>query len=204
VDDSIRIVNTRSVSAPRPSLLPLLRSENQLRLLAKLLLEPERWFTMSELTAETGVPQPSVSREVGNLTRVGLLSEDLRHRRRVVRADAASPIYPELASLLRKTAGPKPVLERVLAGLPHVDRALVYGSWAARYHGVDGPPPGDIDLLVVGTPDVREVRRRADLASAELGRDVNATVLTPKEWAKRSGFIGHVRRSPVVDLDLAG
>lgn len=189
--------------APRPALLPLLRSENQLRLLTKLLLEPARAFMVKDLAAETGVPQPSVSREVAHLLDAGILQATEERGRRVVSANTESPIFPELASLLLKTAGPKAVLERCLAGTAEIDRALIYGSWARRYAGESGAAPADIDLMVIGTPDVREVRRRADRAGEELGCDVNATVLTLEEWnAGTTGFLQQVHAAPVVELGL--
>lgn len=189
--------------APPPALLPLFRSANQVRLLAALLLEPQREFTVAELAAETGVPQPSVSREVTNLLRAGVVTADTRHARRLLRANTDSPIFPELSGLLLKTFGPKAVLEEALRGVPGIERAFVYGSWARRYLGQEGPPPGDVDLIVVGEDvDVRAVRRRVERASADLGRDVEVSVLSPEEWRRKVPFNDHVRRGPRVDLDL--
>lgn len=193
----------RSVSVERPALLPLLRSRNQLRLLATLLLAPTRRYTISELAEETGIPQPSVSREVANLLSTSVLMASTDRRRKVVQANTGSAIYPELASLLLKTVGPKVVLETALEGVRDVDEAYIYGSWAARYVGEPGSEPQDIDLLIVGTPAVQDIRRRADVASEQLGRDVNVTVLSPSEWsAATSGFVSHVRGSPLVALDI--
>jgi hypothetical protein len=45
-----------------PPLLPILRSENQARLLTAILLTPEREFTLSELASEVGVSLPTVTR----------------------------------------------------------------------------------------------------------------------------------------------
>lgn len=192
------------VPAPPPALLPLFRSANQLRLLAALLLQPERQFMVSDLATETDVPQPSVSREVAKLLAAGLLIAGRDRGRRVVQANAASPIYPELASILLKTMGPKPVLERALAGLPGIERALIYGSWAHRSSGVPGREPVDIDVLVIGAPDVREVRDRAERASEELGRDVNTSVLTSEEWeSAASGFVRELRQAPLVELEVS-
>lgn len=187
-----------------PPLFSLLRSENQVRVLAALILAPGRRYTVTELAETTGVPQPSVSREVARLLGAGAVVGEVEHRRHVYRANTESPIYPELASLLLKTVGPKAVLERLLTGVPRIVSALIYGSWARRYAGEPGPEPGDIDVMVVGTPDVARVRRLADQASGELGRDVNVTVLTPEEWAGRtSGFLRQVRSAPTVPLDLS-
>lgn len=63
--------------------------------------------------------------------------------------------------------------------------------------------PEDVDLLVIGSGNVSEIRTEADLATRKLGRDVNVTVLTPLEWdAADSGFIAHVKDGPLVELDL--
>lgn len=103
-----------------------------------------------------------------------------------------------------KTIGFKSVLEAQLRGLHGVDRALIYGSWAGRYHGQPGPLPHDIDLMLIGTGDVGKARAAADGASRALSRDVNVSVLTPTEWNQaKSGFIRNLRAQPVVELAIA-
>lgn len=34
--------------------------------------------------------------------------------------------------------------------LEGMKQVVLYGSWAARYEGAAGPPPGDVDVMVVG------------------------------------------------------
>jgi predicted nucleotidyltransferase len=137
------------------------------------------------------------------LVEAGLLETELRSGRRSVWANTTSPIFDELHSILLKTIGPKAVLEKQLRGLRGVDRALIYGSWARRYHGEPGPLPQDVDLMVIGTADVAEIRTEADSASRKLGRDVNVTVLTPDEWDNSpTGFVAHLKSEPLVELDL--
>jgi predicted nucleotidyltransferase len=112
-------------------------------------------------------------------------------------------IFPELQSILLKTVGPKRLLEEGLSDIAGIESAFIYGSWARRYEGEPGSPPGDIDLLVVGTPNVDLVYDAAEKASAKLGREVNSTVLTGYEWEMSSeGFLEQLRRSPLVGLDL--
>ena len=189
------------VSSAAPSLVPLLRSENQLKVLAALLLDPGRRSTITELVQRTGVPQPSVSREVSALLAAGLLVVDRERGRRVFSADITSPVYPELSSLLHKTVGPPVVLRRALDGLDGVHAAYVHGSWARRAAGGPGPEPGDIDVLVVGEVDVEDLRDRADAVSGYLGRDVDVSVLSRAGWERpTSGFVRHVRDSPLVTV----
>lgn len=183
--------------------MPIFRSDTQLQILGATFLEPERRFTIPELIAHAHRPQPTVAREVGRLVEAGLLESELRGGRRMVWAATTSLIFDELRSILLKTIGPKAVLEQQYQGVEGIDSAMIYGSWARRYEGEAGPMPQDIDLMVVGTTDVNTVRKRADLASRKLGRDVNVTVLSPVEWgAAGSGFIVHVKNGPLVQLDL--
>ncbi|MCB0969300.1 MAG: nucleotidyltransferase domain-containing protein, partial [Ilumatobacter sp.] len=69
------------------------------------------------------------------------------------------------------------VLAEALAGVGAVETAYLFGSWAARYEGVEGERPvGDIDLLVLGDPDREELYSRIDRASGRLGRQVQVTI----------------------------
>jgi len=193
----------RCVSTQRARLAPIFRSNTQLQILGVTYLEPERRFTIPELVERSSRPQPTVAREVERLTEAGLIESELRSGRRTVWAASSSPIFDELRSILLKTIGPKAVLEERYAGLRGVDRAMICGSWARRYHGEAGPLPEDVDLLVIGSGNVSEIRKEADIATRKLGRDVNVTVLRPAEWdAADSGFIAHVKDGPLVELDL--
>ncbi len=195
----------RCVSKTPPRLAPIFRSDTQLQILGATYLEPERHFTIPELVERSSRPQPTVAREVDRLAEAGLLQTELRSGRRTVWANTTSPIFDELHSILLKTIGPKAVLETQLRGLPGVNRALIYGSWARRYEGEPGPLPQDVDLMVIGTADVAEIRAEADSASRKLGRDVNVTTLTKKEWDRsRTGFIAQIKSAPLVELNLAG
>ncbi|HST50103.1 MarR family transcriptional regulator [Jatrophihabitans sp.] len=191
------------MSTAPPPLAPIFRSDTQLQILGATYLEPDRHFAIAELVERSGRPQPTVAREVDRLVEAGLLETELRSGRRSVWANSTSPIFDELHSILLKTIGPKAVLERLFRGLRGIDRALIYGSWARRYHGEAGPLPQDVDLMVIGTGDLAEIRAGADQASRTLGRDVNVTMLSPDEWDNsQTGFVAHLKSQPVVELDV--
>jgi predicted nucleotidyltransferase len=50
-----------------------------------------------------------------------------------------------------------------------MEHASVFGSWAQRYLGEPGPAPTDIDLLVVGRPDMDVLADAVSRAGARLG-----------------------------------
>ncbi|MFD1046495.1 ArsR family transcriptional regulator, partial [Kibdelosporangium lantanae] len=138
---------------PSPSLLPLLRSRLQGELLALVLLHPDREYGLTELAQEFGVSVTTVLREVVRLTEAGIVEDRRFGRNRLVKARTDTPLYRPLTELIAVTFGPVPLLTEALSQLPGVDEAYIYGSWAARYNGEPGPPPGDVDVLVVGSPD---------------------------------------------------
>jgi len=76
-------------------------------------------------------------------------------RNRMLRAAAGSIVTRPLTDLLAVTFGPLPVLSELLATVPGIDAAYIYGSWAARYDGEAGPlPPVDDD------PFFTQIRKR--------------------------------------------
>jgi predicted nucleotidyltransferase len=116
-----------------------------------------------------------------------------------VEANDQLSYYPELRGLLLKTIGPAPVLARELARLEAVDEAFIFGSWAARYHGEPGPAPHDIDLIVIGEPNLDALYAACRRAEAAIRVDVNPVVRSRAEWRRRgSGFLPDVRNGPLV------
>lgn len=121
--------------------MPLFRSEHQLHLLGELFIYASDARSVSELSDVTGIPQATISREVARLEEAGLLRSSRRGRLRLVEADDRLPYHHELRALLLKTIGPVAVLAHKLAEVAGIDQALIFGSWAARYHGEPGPAP---------------------------------------------------------------
>jgi hypothetical protein len=85
-----------------------------------------------------------------------------------------------------------------------VERAFIYGSWAARYHGEPGPPPVDVDVLVIGDPDSDELFDIAERAGRRLRREVNVHRVPAIAWDAPTSdpFLLSVRELPLVELDL--
>lgn len=188
-----------------PGLLPIFRSEQQLKLLGHLYVHAGRSFSLAELVRETGIPQPSVSREVDRLVRAGLLAATTSGRMKLVRANAASPFFPEMRGLLLKSVGPVALLRQGLGRVRGVEHAHIFGSWARRYEGAIGPPPTDVDVLVVGDADPDAVDAACTAVGRRLRLEVNAVLLTRSEWeSSRSGFVRQVRRGRLVPILEAG
>lgn len=187
-----------------PALLPLLRSQIQGDLLALLYLHPDREYSLTEAAALIGASVKTVHTEASRLVTAGLLRDSRRGNVRLIRAGADTPLTRPLTDLLSVTYGPLPVMTDLLADVDGVDRAYIYGSWAARHQGEPGPVPEDVDVLVVGTADRDALDEIARTAQQRLGRPVNIRRLRARAWAAEpaDSFVASVRQSPLVELNL--
>lgn len=85
--------------------------------------------------------------------------------------------------------------------LDGVEQVVIFGSWAARYQGQVGPPPNDVDVLVVGAVDRADVYEAADRAGGRLGIQVNPLIRTSMQWAEpQHALVAQVRESPHVKV----
>src|SRR4051812_17042904 len=113
-----------------PSLLPIFRSEDQLRMLGLVVLEPAREWTLDDLAASTGMPRPSVHRELQRALSAGLVDRDATRRPHRSRPATDGPLYEPLRLLLERTIGIEEELRGVLDGRDGVELAVIHGSWA--------------------------------------------------------------------------
>lgn len=184
-----------------PRLLPILRSRHQADILTQLLLHPDEEYTVTELSSRLAIPLSTVSSEVQRLTDAGLLVVRAVGRSRLVRANTDSKLVGPLTELLTLTFGPHVVIADEFAQLANTDRVLIYGSWAARYHGHRGRPPNDVDVLVIGSPDRTAMHAAADRAERRLGMPVNPVVCSPQRWAAAADpLVQEIQASPQVTV----
>jgi DNA-binding transcriptional ArsR family regulator len=184
-----------------PRLLPVLRSQHQADLLTMLLLHPEQEYTITELAQRLSVPQSTVSGEVRRLAEAGILAGRAVGRSRLVRANASSRLVGPLTELLTLTYGPHVVVADEFAQLEDVLLVVIFGSWAARYHGERGLPPDDVDVLVVGAPDRIAMYTAAERAESRLSRRVNPAVCPPEQWERPDEpFIREIQSRPYLTI----
>jgi DNA-binding transcriptional ArsR family regulator len=188
-----------------PALLPVFRSRHQADLLTVLFLHPERDHTATELAARVGVPLTTAHRELQRLEESGLLVGRQVGRSRLLRADDRHRAFGALALLLLVTFGPHVVVAEEFDVRVGAESVLIYGSWAARYGGVAGPPPGDVDVLVVGSVDRAAVYAAAERAEARLGIPVNPVVRSSGRW-KDGGdsLVDAIRSAPYLEVADGG
>jgi DNA-binding transcriptional ArsR family regulator len=181
-----------------PALLPILRSRHLAEILTVLLLHPDVEYTLSDLAGTLGLPLTTVQREVTRLSSAQLIKERRVGRSRLVSADLSSRYSRPLAELVTLAFGPQFVVGEEFRPLS-ATAVAIYGSWAARYEGVEGPPPHDVDVLVIGEVARRDIYEAAERAEQRLSLPVNPVLCSQARWFSASDpLIQQIRKSPLV------
>ena len=184
------------------SLAAALFSTTQQRVLAYLFGQPQRSFFATELIGLAGGGSGAVQRELIRLAESGLVTVKRVGTQKHYQANPKSPIYAELCGIAQKTVGLAEPLRESLAPLAkRITAAFVYGSIAKR----SDTASSDIDLMVVSESlTYADLFAAMERATARLGRQVNPTVYSKKELAKRMkqghAFVTRVMAQPKIWL----
>jgi DNA-binding transcriptional ArsR family regulator len=169
--------------------------------LSALFLHPDKSLHVRELARATGASPGSLHRELRALSDLGLLLRQEVGRQVHYQANPKCPVFAELAGLLRKTAGVAEVLRDALVPMgKRVTLAFVYGSVAA---GTERPG-SDVDVMLLGSTGFADVSMAFADVQVTLGREVNPTPMTSKDFARKfadgDGFVRSVAASPKIWL----
>lgn len=189
------------MKTPASSLAPMLRSDTQGRILARLLVDPESEHSLTDLATGAGTSFPTVQREIERAERAGFVTTRRVGQAKLVRADTGHPLHDAVRRLILATYGPPAIVAEEFGRVEGVNAVVLFGSWAARYLGAEGRAPHDVDVLVIGDPDRDAVDDAAERAEHSIGMAVQATVRTRDEWGSDGdSFVAEVKRRPLVPV----
>ena len=187
------------MKVPAPSLAPILRSDAQGRILARVLTDPSVSYSLSDLVRWADSSMPTVQREIDRAERAGIVTTDKVGPTRLVHANVNHPLHPAISQLILATYGPPAIIAREFKDIDGATAVVLFGSWAARYAGEPGRAPNDIDVLVIGSPDRDTVDDAAERAERSIGLGVQATVRTRSQWtSERESFVQEVKSRPLL------
>lgn len=161
-----------------------------------------------EIARRSRLNEATVRQELRRLTSVGVVVSRRDGNRTYYRAKTEHPLYKDLRNIVSKTSGLVEVLRESLRG-EDIQLAFVFGSIAAG----DERPGSDVDLMIVGSVTLRELTKRLSGVAAQLGRELNPHIQSPKEFARRrvarDHFLTTVLKGPKLfitgdELELAG
>jgi predicted nucleotidyltransferase len=187
---------------PNSSIADALFSKVRQRVLAVLFGTPDRSFYTNEVIGLAQSGAGAVQRELADLAAAGLLSVRKQVNQKQYQANAASPVFAELRSLVLKTSGLAHVLRTALLPIaPQIAVAFVFGSMAKQ----QDTAASDVDLLVVSdTLGYGDVFGALEAASQTLARTINPALYTVVDFKARqlgdNAFINRVMQQPKIWL----
>ncbi|WP_203658199.1 hypothetical protein [Actinocatenispora rupis] len=174
-------------------MLPILRSRVQAAILATALLNPDEWFSLSQLARRVRCSVTAVHKEIRPLLEMHVLVDRADGAMRLFQAATASPLVAPLTELMLQTYGVPEVVRAELSRVRGVHRAVVGGPWRQRRSGTPGEFPDVVQVTLTSTGAVdrdaldRAVRRieyrlrrpvslRGVADPAPVGRDLSRQV----------------------------
>jgi predicted nucleotidyltransferase len=157
------------------------RSKARQRLLAYYFTNPAARHHLRDLAARLAIDPSNLSKELGRLEREGLFRSEVSGRQKYFQLDREYPLFDEVRKIVAKTIGAAPVITQSLRRIEGIDEAYLYGSFANNQQDA----ASDIDVLVIGAPREEVLVQAMQKLERQLGREINYTVLTAKEFKSR-------------------
>lgn len=177
-----------------------LRSKARQLLLVYYFTNPTARHHLRDLAERLSIDPSNLSKELRRLERAGLFRSEVSGRQKYFQLNPKYSLLDEVRKIVTKTIGATPLIARTLEKIEGIDEACLYGSFASNQQDA----ASDIDVLVIGAPReevLAQVMRRLE---RQLGREINYTVLTQKEFesrrARKDAFLDNVWHNKRVSL----
>lgn len=167
--------------------------------LSCLFLHPDMDYHVRELARLTGTAPGTLHKELARLADAGLLLRKAQGNQVRYQANRRSPVFDELAGLMRKTTGAAELLGEAVAPLkPAV--ALIFGSIARGTETASS----DVDVMLIADAAFAEVAKAVYPVQASLGREINPVIYNAAEFQRRvqagDPFVREVLAQPKIFL----
>ena len=150
--------------------------------LALLYGRADKSFYVRQIARQVNASVGAVQRELETLAEVGLLVRTSVGNQVFYQANQRHPVFAEMRALVGKTVGVFNTLHAALEPLSEqITVAFVYGSVARQ----EETGESDIDAMIIGKVKLEEVLSRSSDVETALGRAVNPTVYSVREFKKK-------------------
>jgi predicted nucleotidyltransferase/predicted transcriptional regulator with HTH domain len=159
----------------------LFSSKIRTKLLDAFLSLPKARFYIRELERKINEEAKNISRELKNLESLGLLTSETQGNQKFYSINEDFFLYSDLKGIIFKTTGVLGLLKEALAKLKGIEAAYIYGSYATGKE----TESSDVDLIIVGKPDLTELNEVINGLEDKLNRDINYICFDREEYEER-------------------
>ena len=169
-------------------------------LLTLFFTNPSKRYYLRELQRMLGYSAGSIRRELLRFQKDNLFTTQKVGNLLYYRLNTTHPLFKELKSIISKTVGVEGSLRKALSSVKKIKTAFIYGSFASKKQKADS----DIDLMVIGNPDVSSLNEKISRLEKKLEREINITTYSRDEYKNKrklkSGFILDLLKNPKIML----
>jgi predicted nucleotidyltransferase len=155
-------------------------------------------YYLRELERLLHEPVGNIRRELLRWSKAGLLFREKVGNLTYYSLNRSFPLYEELKAIVSKTIGIEYILREGLKAIESITVAIIYGSVASG----EDTGNSDIDILLIGNPDMDELLNNVQEMEKKLGREINYVVYAPEEFKRKkeakNTFIIDVVKNPKV------
>ena len=177
-----------------------LRSQVARKVLSFFILNPEETLYVNELSRKLALDKRNLVKKLRELEREGILRSEKRGNLRLFGANPEFPLYQEYRRIVLKTVGVEERLREIMRETPGIKEAYIYGSYAKDAMSVHS----DLDLLVVGDHEIKDLQHKINLLQREIGREINSVNISEGDFKKRADmkdpFIAGILRGKTIRL----
>lgn len=180
------------------SLLDMIfRTKSQILILKLLFLNTTKEFHLNDIARKTNLASPTVSKEMSNLVKTGLVTRRNQGNLSFYTINKNSIIFDEMKKIFLKYEIFSELLSKELSK-EKIKYALIYGSFAKGTEKEES----DIDLLVVGDVTESYLLNTIPKIERKTGREINFILWTEKEFRekvkKHIPLVKEISKTPVI------
>lgn len=159
----------------------LITSKTRRDVLTLFVTHPDERFYHVGLARQLGLPASAVHAELKKLEALSFLKSQKEANIVFYWVNKDFLLYPEIKGLIFKTVGLAEEIRNNLKAIGNVSVAFIFGSVAKNREDARS----DIDLMVIGNPDIDALTEAVSKAEDVLSREINYSVFSPEDWCKR-------------------
>lgn len=170
-------------------LVDLFVSQSRVKILSYLFLHPSDPFHLRKICRITEIGLNAASRELGRLESSNLLFSKREKHKKLYFLNSDYPLLNDLRSMFHREIGLGGQLVSLKENIGKISLMVLTKTY------IDGnlSSPEDLDLLIVGKPDLRMIKVCAENTQELIDKEINYMVLTESDFAFR-----YRRRADVV------
>ena len=162
--------------------LPNILSSNVRQKIFRLYFsQTNRRHYLRELERLLHEPVGNIRRELLRWSSAGLFLREKVANLTYYSLNTSFPLYEELKEIVSKTIGIEHTLKEGLKAIESIQVAIIYGSVASG----EDTGNSDIDILLIGNPDMDELIYNVQKMEKELVREINYVLYTRKEFKRK-------------------